>query len=69
MSSSVLLLEIAHKRRECVHALFGERIVDRGSETAVRPVTLQAVESRCGRLLDEQRFQRFARQTERHVHE
>src|SRR5258708_21775866 len=56
---SAFRLELAHEGDQLVDPVLGERVVDRRSHPANRPVALEAVEAGGGRLLDEGLLQIF----------
>src|SRR5258708_30217824 len=66
---SVLPFELAHEGHERVDPVLGKRVVDGRAHAANRPVTLEAVEPRRGRFLDERLLEILGRQAEGDVHQ
>src|SRR5579872_4208995 len=62
-------LEFPHERNERVDPLLREGVVNRRAHAADRAMTLQPVETRGRRLLDEGSFQILGAEPERDVHQ
>ena len=68
MGLTVALFEILHEVDQCLYSGARERVVDRGPDTAHRPMPFELLHAALRRLLDEERFKFFGGQAERYVH-